>query len=102
VTGGGDLEVSESPNWNATFVVTTDRRQETLDAVKRERGRIDVLYASGGTGEADPLGEITEQDSDATCGFEFERFPLYQGWSQCVQNASSAPRGGTVMFNPGG
>ena len=36
--------------------------------VKREKGAIDVLYASAGMGEAVPLGEITEQHFDATFG----------------------------------
>jgi NAD(P)-dependent dehydrogenase (short-subunit alcohol dehydrogenase family) len=39
-----------------------------FDGVKREKGRIDVLYASAGMGEAVPLGEITEQHFDATFG----------------------------------
>src|ERR1700727_2611080 len=38
------------------------------DTVKREKGRIDILYASAGTGEAVPLGEITEQHFDTTFG----------------------------------
>ncbi|MEP9353995.1 SDR family oxidoreductase [Xanthobacter sp. KR7-65] len=74
------------------YVFITGRRQETLDeavsligrnvtgvrgdasnledldrlfdTVKREKGSIDVLYASAGTGEARPLGEITEQHFD--------------------------------------
>ncbi len=37
-----------------------------FDTVKREKGRIDILFASAGTGEAVPLGEITEQHFDAT------------------------------------
>src|SRR3954447_6149990 len=36
--------------------------------VKRVKGKIDVLYASAGMGEAVPLGEITEQHFDATFG----------------------------------
>ena len=39
-----------------------------FDTVRREKGGIDVLYASAGTGEAVPLGEITEQHFDATFG----------------------------------
>ena len=78
------------------YVFITGRRQETLDqavdqigrnvtgvrgdaanledldrlfeTVKREKGRIDVLYANAGTGEALPLGEITEEHFDATFG----------------------------------
>src|SRR5947207_12986014 len=36
--------------------------------VKREKGEIDILYASAGTGESVPLGEITEQHFDAAFG----------------------------------
>jgi len=74
------------------YVFITGRRQEALDeaialigrnvtgvrgdaanlddldrlfaTVKREKGKIDILYASAGTGEAVPLGEITEQHFD--------------------------------------
>jgi NAD(P)-dependent dehydrogenase (short-subunit alcohol dehydrogenase family) len=78
------------------YVFITGRRQEALDeavrligrnvtgvrgdaanlddldrlfgTVKREKGKIDVLYASAGMGEPVPLGEITEQHFDATFG----------------------------------
>ncbi|HEY1889770.1 MAG TPA: SDR family oxidoreductase [Steroidobacteraceae bacterium] len=36
--------------------------------VKREKGRIDILFASAGTGESVPLGKITEQHFDAAFG----------------------------------
>jgi NAD(P)-dependent dehydrogenase (short-subunit alcohol dehydrogenase family) len=36
-----------------------------FDTVRREKGKIDVLYANAGWGEAVPLGEITEQHYDA-------------------------------------
>ncbi|MER8373643.1 SDR family oxidoreductase [Mesorhizobium sp. M1406] len=42
-----------------------DDLDRLFDTVKREKGKIDVLYASAGTGEALPLGEITEQHFDA-------------------------------------
>src|SRR6202171_3937862 len=45
-----------------------DDLDRLFDTVKREKGKIDVLYASAGTGEAVPLGEITEQHFDATFG----------------------------------
>ncbi|HTF68690.1 MAG TPA: SDR family oxidoreductase, partial [Edaphobacter sp.] len=45
-----------------------DDLDHLFDTVKREKGKIDVLYASAGTGEAVPLGEITEQHFDATFG----------------------------------
>jgi NAD(P)-dependent dehydrogenase (short-subunit alcohol dehydrogenase family) len=36
-----------------------------FDTVKREKGKIDILYASAGWGEAVPLGQVTEQHFDA-------------------------------------
>jgi NAD(P)-dependent dehydrogenase (short-subunit alcohol dehydrogenase family) len=39
-----------------------------FDTVKREKGKIDVLYASAGTGEVAQLGEITEKHFDETFG----------------------------------
>lgn len=43
-----------------------DDLDQLFATVKREKGSIDVLYASAGMGEALPLGEITEQHFDAT------------------------------------
>ncbi|HTM82498.1 SDR family NAD(P)-dependent oxidoreductase [Asticcacaulis sp.] len=45
-----------------------DDLDRLFDTVKREKGKIDVLFASAGTGEPVPLGEITEQHFDATFG----------------------------------
>src|ERR1700686_5127956 len=45
-----------------------DDLDRLFDTVKREKGKIDALYASAGMGEAVPLGEITEQHFDATFG----------------------------------
>src|SRR6201997_5690065 len=50
---------------DAANLADLDRLYET---VKREKGKIDVVYASAGMGEAVPLGEITEQHFDATFG----------------------------------
>jgi NAD(P)-dependent dehydrogenase (short-subunit alcohol dehydrogenase family) len=43
-----------------------DDLDRLFDAVKREKGKIDVLFASPGRGEAAKLGEITEQHFDIT------------------------------------
>jgi NAD(P)-dependent dehydrogenase (short-subunit alcohol dehydrogenase family) len=43
-----------------------DDLDRLFDTVKREKGKIDVLYASAGWGEAAPLGEITEALFDKT------------------------------------
>ncbi len=45
-----------------------DDLDRLFDTVKRVKSKIDILYASAGTGEAVPLGEITEQHFDATFG----------------------------------
>src|SRR6516165_3329666 len=45
-----------------------DDLDRLFDTVKREKGKIDVLFASAGTGEAVKLGEITEQHFDAAFG----------------------------------
>src|SRR5436305_1197728 len=42
-----------------------DDLDRLFDTVKRVKGKIDILYASAGTGEAAPLGKITEQHFDA-------------------------------------
>ncbi len=45
-----------------------DDLDRLFDAVKQEKGAIDVLWTSAGTGEARGLGEITEEHFDATFG----------------------------------
>jgi NAD(P)-dependent dehydrogenase (short-subunit alcohol dehydrogenase family) len=43
-----------------------DDLDRLFETVKREKGKINVLFASAGKGEAQKLGEITEQHFDAT------------------------------------
>jgi NAD(P)-dependent dehydrogenase (short-subunit alcohol dehydrogenase family) len=43
-----------------------DDLDRLFDKVEREKGKIDILFASAGRGEALPLGEITEQHFDIT------------------------------------
>ncbi|MGH9467941.1 MAG: SDR family NAD(P)-dependent oxidoreductase, partial [Terriglobales bacterium] len=54
---------------NVTAVRGDASKLEDLDrlfeTVKREKGKIDILYASAGRGESALLGEITEQHFDA-------------------------------------
>src|ERR1700723_3673622 len=45
-----------------------DDLDRLFDTVKREKGKIDILFASAGRGDALPLGKITEQHFDATFG----------------------------------
>src|SRR6201996_247605 len=45
-----------------------DDLDRLFDTVKREKGKIDILFASAGMGEALPLGQITERHFDAAFG----------------------------------
>ena len=45
-----------------------DALDRLFDTVKQEKGTIDVLWASAGTGEQRKLGEITEEHFDAAFG----------------------------------
>src|ERR1700735_4257440 len=72
ITGRKQEQLDEAVNLigrNVTGVrgdaANLDDLERLFDTVKREKGKIDVLYASAGTGEAVPLGEITEQHFDA-------------------------------------
>src|SRR6202041_3330768 len=50
---------------DASNLADLDRLYET---VKREKGRIDVLFASAGRGGFAPIGEVTEEQFDRTFG----------------------------------
>ena len=54
-----------------------DDLDRLFDTVKREKGKIDVLFASAGKGEAVKLGEITEQHFDAAFGLNAARNAVY-------------------------
>ena len=48
---------------DASNLADLDRLYET---VKKEKGRIDILFASAGIGELGPIGSITEEQFDKT------------------------------------
>jgi NAD(P)-dependent dehydrogenase (short-subunit alcohol dehydrogenase family) len=50
---------------DASSLADLDRLYET---VKKQKGRIDVLFASAGTGEFAPIGQVTEEQFDKTFG----------------------------------
>jgi len=70
-------------------VSNLDDLDRLFDTVKREKGKIDVLFASAGKGEAAKLGEITEQHFDAGFGL------IVRGTLFTVQKA-------LPLFNDGG
>jgi NAD(P)-dependent dehydrogenase (short-subunit alcohol dehydrogenase family) len=49
-------------------VSNLDDLDRLFNTVKREKGKIDILFASAGKGEAAKLGEITEEHFDAGFG----------------------------------
>ncbi len=75
-----------------------DDLDRLFDAVKREKGKIDVLFASAGRGEAVKLGEITEQHFDATFGLNVrgtlfavqKALPLFNDGGSIIMNGSIA------------
>jgi NAD(P)-dependent dehydrogenase (short-subunit alcohol dehydrogenase family) len=72
-----------------------DRLYET---VKKEKGRIDVLFASAGGGALGPLGSITEDDFDKTMGLNVrgtlftvqKALPLFSDGGSIIMNGSIA------------
>ncbi len=54
-----------------------DDLDRLFDTVKREKGKIDILFASAGRGEALPLGEITEQHFRCGLRPEYARNAVY-------------------------
>jgi NAD(P)-dependent dehydrogenase (short-subunit alcohol dehydrogenase family) len=74
--------------------------------VKREKGRIDILFANAGVGEFAPLGQITEAHFDKTFGINVKgtlftvqkALPLMPDGASIVMNASITSIKGTPAF----
>jgi NAD(P)-dependent dehydrogenase (short-subunit alcohol dehydrogenase family) len=72
-----------------------DRLYET---VKKEKGRIDVLFASAGIGEGAPIGEVTEDQFDRVFGVNVrgtlftvqKALPLFRDGGSIIMNGSIA------------
>ena len=75
-----------------------DDLDRLFDAVRREKGAVDVLWTSAGTGEERKLGEITEQHFDATFGLNArgtlftvqKAFPLFNDGGSIFMTGSIA------------
>ncbi len=80
-----------------------DRLYET---VKAEKGRIDILFASAGTGQFAPIGEITEEQFDTTFGVNVrgtlftvqKALPLFNDGGSIILNGSIAGSMGFPSF----
>ena len=87
---------------NVTGVQADSSKLDDLDrlyeTVKKEKGRIDVLFASAGGGELGPLGSITEEQFDRTFGLNVrgtlftvqKALPLFSDGGSIILNASIA------------
>jgi NAD(P)-dependent dehydrogenase (short-subunit alcohol dehydrogenase family) len=76
------------------------------DVVKREKGRIDVLFASAGFGEYAPIGEVTEEHFDKTFDLNVrgtlftvqKALPLVVDGASIILNGSIASVKGFAAF----
>src|SRR5262249_7682185 len=76
------------------------------DVVKREKGRIDVLFASAGYGEYAPIGEVTEEHFDKTFDLNVrgtlftvqKALPLIVDGGSIIMNGSMASVKGFPAF----
>ena len=76
------------------------------DVVKREKGHIDVLFASAGLGEFAPIGEVTEEHFDKTFGLNVrgtlftvqKALPLIVDGGSIIMNGSVASVKGFPAF----
>jgi NAD(P)-dependent dehydrogenase (short-subunit alcohol dehydrogenase family) len=84
-----------------------DDLDRLFDTVKREKGKIDVLFASAGRGEAAKLGEITEQHFDAAFNLNVrgtlftvqKALPLFNDGGSIIMTGSVASVKGFPAFS---
>lgn len=84
-----------------------DDLDRLFDTVKRQKGKIDILFASAGTGERANLGEITEKHFDTTFGLNTrgtlftvqKALPLFSDGGSIIMNASIASIKGFPSFS---
>jgi NAD(P)-dependent dehydrogenase (short-subunit alcohol dehydrogenase family) len=77
------------------------------DVVKREKGKIDILFASAGTGEFARIGEITEESFDKTFNLNVrgtlftvqKALPLFNDGGSIFMNGSIAGSKGFPNFS---
>ena len=66
--------------------------------MKKEKGRVDILFASAGAGELGPIGSITEEQFDRTFGLNVrgtlftvqKALPLFNDGGSIILNGSIA------------
>ncbi len=88
---------------DASNLADLDRLYAT---VKKEKGRIDVLFASAGTGEFAPIGEVTEEHFDKVFSVNVrgtlftvqKALPLFSDGGSIIMNGSIASVKGFPAF----
>src|SRR6201996_8306788 len=83
-----------------------DDLDRLFDTVKREKGKIDVLFASAGKGEPLPLGQITEEHFDAAFDLNVrgtlftvqKALPLFSDGASIIMTGSNAAAKGFPGF----
>lgn len=89
---------------DAANLLDLDRLYQT---VKAEKGRIDVLFASAGTGALAPIGQITEEQFDTSFGLNVrgtlftvqKALPLFTDGGSIIMNGSIATVKGFPAFS---
>ncbi len=96
---------------NVTAVQGDGANLDDLDrlykTVKREKGKIDILFASAGQGEFGKIGEITEEQFDKTFGLNTrgtlftvqKALPLFSDGGSIILNGSVAHLKGIPAFS---
>jgi NAD(P)-dependent dehydrogenase (short-subunit alcohol dehydrogenase family) len=83
-----------------------DDLDRLFDTVKREKGKIDILFASAGKGEPLPLGQITEEHFDAAFDLNVrgtlftvqKALPLFSDGASIIMTGSNASAKGFPGF----
>ena len=83
-----------------------DDLDRLFDTVKREKGKIDILFASAGKGEPLPLGQITEKHFDAAFDLNVrgtlftvqKALPLFSDGGSIIMTGSNASAKGFPGF----
>lgn len=89
---------------DASVLADLDRLYEV---VKREKGKIDILFASAGTGEFAKIGEVTEESFDKTFDLNVrgtlftvqKALPLFNDGGSIFMNGSIAASKGFPAFS---
>ncbi|WP_213804140.1 SDR family oxidoreductase [Granulicella sp. dw_53] len=83
-----------------------DDLDRLFDTVKREKGKIDILFASAGKGEPLPLGQITEEHFDVAFDLNVrgtlftvqKALPLFSDGGSIIMTGSNASAKGFAGF----